>query len=48
MVVSRVAGLDVRESKALGKMLITTSETTYTNQRPAKLVARQRGQAIFY
>jgi hypothetical protein len=48
VVVSRVAGLDVRESKSLGKMLITTSETTYTNQQTGKLVARQRGQAIFY
>ena len=46
--VSKVAGLDVRESKGLGKMLITTSETTYTNQQTGKLVARQRAQAIFY
>jgi hypothetical protein len=29
-------------------MLITTSETTYTNRDTGKLVARQRGQAIFY
>ena len=48
VVVSKVAGLDVRESKSLGKMLITTSETTYTNRDTGKLVARQRGQAIFY
>ena len=48
VVVSKVAGLDVRESKSLGKMLITTSETTYTNRETGKLVARQRGQAIFY
>jgi hypothetical protein len=48
IVVSKVAGLDVRESKNLGKMLITTSETTYTNQQTGKLVARQRAQAIFY
>jgi len=46
--VSKVAGLDVRESKSLGKMLITTSETTYTNRDTGKVVARQRGQAIFY
>ena len=46
-VVSKLSALDVRESKSLGKMLITTSETTYTNQ-DGKLVAVQRSQAIFY
>lgn len=46
-VVSKLAGLDVRESKSLGKMLITTSETHYTNQ-DGTLVALQRSQAIFY
>jgi acyl dehydratase len=46
-VVSRLAGLEVRESKSLGKMLISTIETTYTNQA-GKVVAIQRGQAIFY
>ena len=48
VVVSKVVGLDIRESKSLGKMLITTNETTYTNRDTGKLVARQRGQAIFY
>jgi len=46
-VVSRLAGLDVRESRSLGKMLISTQETRYTNQE-GKVVAIQRGQAIFY
>jgi acyl dehydratase len=46
-VVSKLAGLDVKESKSLGKMLITTNETTYTNQA-GEVVAIQRGQAIFY
>ncbi len=46
-VVSKLADLDVRESKALGKMLITTTETTYTNQ-DGRVVAVQRSQAIFY
>jgi len=46
-VVSKLAGLDVRESRSLGKMLISTTETTYTNQN-GKVVAIQRGQAIFY
>ena len=46
-VVTRLAALDVRESKSLGRMLITTNETTYTNQ-DGKVVAIQRGQGIFY
>jgi acyl dehydratase len=46
-VVSKLADLDVRESRSLGKMLISTTETTYTNQG-GELVARQRSQAIFY
>ena len=46
-VVSRLAGLDVRESKSLGKMLIVTNETQYTNQED-RVVAIQRSQAIFY
>jgi hypothetical protein len=44
---SKLAGLDIRESKSIGKMLITTQETSYTNQL-GKLVAVQRSQAIFY
>jgi hypothetical protein len=46
-VVSKLANLEVKESKSLGKMLVTTQETTYTNQ-DGKLVAVQRSQAIFY
>lgn len=46
-IVSRIAGLDVRSSPSLGKMLIMTTESTYTNQ-DGKQVAVQRGQAIFY
>lgn len=46
-VVSTIAGLDVRVSPTLGKMLLMTSETVYTNQLGEK-VAVQRGQAIFY
>jgi hypothetical protein len=46
-IVSRIAALDVRTSPSLGKMLIMTSESTYTNQG-GKTVAVQRGQAIFY
>ena len=46
-IVSRIAALDVRTSPNLGKMLIMTTESTYTNQE-GKKVAVQRGQAIFY
>lgn len=46
-VVSKLADLEVKESKGLGKMLVTTQETTYTNQ-DGKRVAVQRSQGIFY
>lgn len=45
--VSGLSDLNVRESKSLGKMLIVTNETTYTNQ-DNKVVAIQRATAIFY
>jgi hypothetical protein len=45
--VSRIAALDVRTSPTLGKMLIVTSETTFTNQ-DGVIAAVQRGQAIYY
>lgn len=45
--VSRLDALEVRESKALGKMLITTQKTTYTNQ-DGTVVAIQTAQAIYY
>jgi acyl dehydratase len=45
--VSRIVDLEVRASRSLGKMLVVTSETTYTNQ-DGKVVAVQRGQAIYY
>ncbi len=45
--VDRLADLQVRESRSLGKMLIVTNEATYTNQN-GKVVAKQRSQAIFY
>jgi hypothetical protein len=46
-VVTRIAALDVRSSPSLGKMLLVTSESVYTNQHGTR-VAAQRGQAIFY
>jgi len=45
--VSRVADLRVSDSKALGKMLIISMETRYTNQS-GKLAAMLRSQVIFY
>lgn len=46
-VVDKLAELEVKESRSLGKMLVTTRETSYTNQN-GELVAIQRSQAIFY
>jgi acyl dehydratase len=46
-VVTRLADLGVRESRSLGKMLIVTNESTYTNQH-GEHVATQRSQVIFY
>jgi acyl dehydratase len=45
--VSRVGDLRVRDSKAIGKMLIVFMETRYTNQK-GKLAALLRSQVIFY
>ncbi len=45
--VSQLSNLEVKDSKSLGKMLIIKTETTYKNDND-KLVAIQRGQAIFY
>ncbi|MBW2281691.1 MAG: MaoC family dehydratase N-terminal domain-containing protein [Deltaproteobacteria bacterium] len=45
---SKIVDLQVRESRSLGKMLITTSQATYTNQQTGKVAAIQRSQAIFY
>jgi hypothetical protein len=45
--VNRLSDLSVKESKSLGKMLIISTETTFTNQDNT-VVAIQRGQIIFY
>jgi len=47
-VMVNITGLEVRESKALGQMLIMTSETKFTDQETGEVAAIQRGQAIFY
>jgi hypothetical protein len=46
-VTSKVSDLAIREGKSTGKMLIVTRETNVVNQ-DGKLVASQRGQALFY
>jgi hypothetical protein len=46
-VVNRLENLEVRESKALGVMLIATQQTRFTNQ-DGTLVAIYTGQAIYY
>ena len=46
-VVKKLAGLDVRDSKALGQMLIISNEAEYKNQ-DGKVVMIERGQAILY
>jgi acyl dehydratase len=45
--VRKLANLEVRESKALGQMLIISSETQYTNDA-GKPVMIERAQAILY
>lgn len=45
--VTRIAGLDVRESKSIGTMLIATTELVLTNEL-GKVAAVQRSQVIFY
>ena len=45
--VKAVGGLDVRDSKALGKMLIVSMDTKYTNQH-GRVAAVLKSQVIFY
>jgi len=47
-VVNRITALEVRESKTLGKMLVMTSESIYTDQGSGKCVAIQRRQWIYH
>ena len=45
---AKTSNLEVKESKGLGKMLVVTSEQTYTDQVTGEVVMRTYGQAIFY
>lgn len=45
---SKTSNLEVKESKGLGKMLVVTSEQTFTDQVTGEVVMRTFAQAIFY
>ena len=47
-VVVTITDLNVRDSKALGQMLIMIYETTFTDRATGDIAAVQHGQAIFY
>lgn len=48
LAVNEIADLAVRESRSLGKMLLVTLKSTYTNEETGRVVAVQRSQAIYY
>jgi acyl dehydratase len=48
LMTSKVSNLEVKESKGLGKMLVVTSEQTFTEQDSGEVVMRTYAQAIFY
>jgi hypothetical protein len=45
---SKIANLEVKESKSLGQMLIITSETVYRDADTGEVVYTTTGQGIFY
>jgi hypothetical protein len=45
---SRIVDLEVKESKSLGKMLVVTSEATYTDDQSGEVYFRTRSQMIAY
>jgi hypothetical protein len=45
---SRIVDLEVKESKSLGKMLVVTSEATYTDDETGDVYFRTRSQMIAY
>jgi len=48
LMTSKISDLEVKESKGLGKMLVVTSEQTFTDQDGGDVVMRTFAQAIFY
>jgi hypothetical protein len=47
-VTTKLADLELKQSRGLGTMLISTTETTCRDAKTGDVVARQRAQAIFY
>jgi hypothetical protein len=45
---SRIVDLELKESKSLGKMLVVTSEATYTDEESNEIFFRTRSQMIAY
>ncbi|MFT4570886.1 MAG: acyl dehydratase [Hyphomicrobiaceae bacterium] len=45
---SKLSDMKVRDSAAIGKMLIVATETTFTKKGTDKLAAIQRSQVVFY
>ena len=45
--VTKITGLEVRESASLGKMLLVTTESTYSDHKGRPVIV-QRGQVIYY
>ena len=45
---SRIVDLELKESKSLGKMLVVTSEATYTDEDSNEIFFRTRSQLIAY
>ena len=48
LMTSKISDLAVKESKGLGKMLVVTSEQTFTDQDTGDVAMRTFAQAIFY
>lgn len=46
--VQKLVDLKVASSGALGKMLLMSVETTYSDKASGRVVAKQRGQVIYY
>lgn len=48
LMTAKVSDLQVKESKALGKMLVVTSEQVFTEVDSGEVVMRTYGQGIYY
>lgn len=48
LMTTKIADLEVKESKGLGKMLVVTSEQEFRDQETGEIVMRSYGQGIYY